>query len=245
MLVVSCDRYSDLWKPCFQLLDRYWPDRSFDVYLMTNSLEFDWPGVNVIQVGDDVSYADNLRKAIARIPEDWILLWLEDLLLSSPVNNDRVMSIISAAQRRDAGYLKLSRDMPLSYESGVPEEVAPLPKGVRYRAAIGVCMYHRPTLMRLLTPGASAWDLDKSNACDDLSEDFLALTAESAKKPPITYVNALIKGRWSFGTMSFLKSEGLDLHGGNRRRETITSLAYRKLFVWRLALFKTLRMHWR
>jgi hypothetical protein len=245
MLVVSCDRYADLWEPCLQLLDRYWPERNFDVYLMTNSLEFEWPGVKVIHVGDDVSYADNLRTAIAQIPEDWILLWLEDLLLCSPVNNRRVMSIIGAAQRRGAGYLKLSGDMPLSYDSGTSEEVGPLPKGVRYRAAIGASLYHRPTLERLLVPGASAWDLDRSNVCDDLPEDFLALTVASAKRPPVPYVNAVIKGRWSFGTMSFMKSEGLGAHIGKRRRESITSLAYRKMFVFRLALLRSLRVHWR
>ena len=245
LLVVSCDRYSDLWEPCFRLLDKYWPERSRATYLMTNTMDFTWPGVTVIQVGEDVSYADNLRHAIARIPEAWILLWLEDLLICEPVNNDRVMTMIGAAQRRKAGYLKLSPDMPLSYDAAAADEVGPLPKGVRYRAAIGASLYHRPTLERLLIPGASAWDLDRSNVCDDLPEDFLALTVAGARKPPVPYVNALIKGRWSFGTRSFLKSEGLSAHLGHRRGESVRSLVYRKLFVWRLALLKMLRVHWR
>lgn len=245
MLVVSCDRYSDLWEPCFTLLDKYWPERDFNVYLMTNVLNFEWPGVAVIKVGDDISYADNLRKAVTQIREEWILLWLEDLLICSPVSNARVMSIIASAQRRTAGYLKLSPDMPLSYDSESTEEVGPLPKGVRYRAAIGASLYHRPTLLRLLVPGASAWDLDRSNACDDMSDDFMALTVRSARKPPVRYVNALIKGRRSFGTRSFLKSEGLGPHLRDRRRESLLSLGYRKLFVLRLALLRWLRVHWR
>jgi hypothetical protein len=245
MLVVSCDRYADMWEPCFRLLDKYWPDRGFNVYLMTNFLDFERPGVTVIRVGEDVAYADNLRKAVAQIPEEWILLWLEDLLLCTPVDNGRVMSIIGAAQRRKAGYLKLSSDMPLSYDAATTEEVGPLPKGVRYRAAIGASLYHRSTLLRLLTPGASAWDLDRSTVCDDLPEEFLALTVESAKRPPVPYVNSLIKGRWLFGATPFLRSEGLGAHIQHRRRESIRSLAYRKLFVWRLALLRSFRMHWR
>jgi hypothetical protein len=245
MLVVSCDPYSDLWEPCFRLLDKYWPERSFDVYLMTNFADFEWPGVRVIKVGQDVSYSDNLRKAVAQIPEEWILIWLEDLLISSPVNSDRVISIIRAGQRRGAGYVKLSCEMPLSYDSASTDELGPLPKGIRYRAAIGATLYHRSTLLRLLTPGASAWQLDKSNACDELPEEFLALTVESAKRPPAPYVNSLVKGRWSFSAVSFLRSEGLAAHLGNRRRESIAGRVYGKMFGLRLALLRSLRVHWR
>jgi hypothetical protein len=155
------------------------------------------------------------------------------------------MTIIGAAQRRNAGYLKLSQDMPLSYDAAATEEVGPLPKGIKYRAAIGASLYHRFTLGRLLIPGSSAWDLDRSSACDELPEDFLALTPASARRPPVPYINALIKGRWSFGTRSFLKAEGLAAHVGERRRESIAGLAYRKLFVLRLALMRSLRVHWR
>jgi hypothetical protein len=245
MLVVSCDRYSDLWEPCFRLLDKYWPERTFDVYLMSNFLDFEWPGVKVIKVGDDVAYADNLRTAIAHIPERWLLLWLEDLLLCSPVDNRRVMSIIGAAQRRGAGYLKVSPDMPLSYDAGSTDEVGPVPKGVRYRSAIGASFYDRATLLRLLTPGASAWDLDKSEISNDLPEEFLALTVDSAKKPPIPHLNAVIKGRWTRGTKTFLGSEGLDKYLDRRRSESVASMLYRKLFVLRLAVLRALRVHWR
>lgn len=245
MLVVSCDRYSDLWEPCFRLLDKYWPERPFDVYLMSNFLDFEWPGVKVIKVGEDVAYADNLRAAIAQIPEQWLLLWLEDLLLCSPVTNSRVMSMIGTAQRRGAGYLKLSPDMPLSYEAADPGGVGPVPKGVRYRAAIGASFYHRPTLLRLLTPGASAWDLDRSDVCDELPEEFLALTVESAREPPIPHLNAVIKGRWTLGTRTFLETEGLGTNLERRRSESVSSVLYRKLFVLRLAVLRAFRVHWR
>lgn len=245
MLVVSCDRYSDMWEPCFTLLDRYWPDRDFDVYLMTNFRDFEWPGVRVVKVGEDVAYADNLRAAIQHVRHDWILLWLEDLLLCSPIDNARVMSIIAHAQRQEAGYLKLSQDMPLSYDAPEGDEVGPLPTGIRYRTAIGASLYHRPTLQRLLVPGASAWDLDRSYASDELPGPFLALTPASVRKPPVPYVNALIKGRWSFGAVPFLTSEGFGARLGARKRETFRGLLYRKLFVLRLAVMRSLRVHWR
>jgi hypothetical protein len=152
--------------------------------------------------------------------------------------------MIGAAQRRGAGYLKLSPDMPLSYEASA-DEVGPVPKGVRYRSAIGASFYSRSTLLRLLTPGASAWDLDRSDVGDDLPEEFLALTVKAAREPPIPHMNAVIKGRWTLGTKAFLRTEGLGQHLDRRRSESVSSVLYRKLFVWRLAALRLFRVHWR
>ena len=43
-----------------------------------------------------------------------------------------------------------------------------LPKGIRYRSAIGATLYHKSTLKKLLTQGLHAWDIDKSNLSDSL-----------------------------------------------------------------------------
>jgi len=36
VLVVSCDKYADLWPPFFQLFLRFWPECPFSVYLISN-----------------------------------------------------------------------------------------------------------------------------------------------------------------------------------------------------------------
>ena len=101
-LIVSCDKYSDLWVPFFTLLDKYWPEIYYKKYLLSNSKEFSWPGVNQINIGEDISYSDNLLKCIDHIDEDWILLWLEDLFLSSPVNTTKLDRIISVFTKNES-----------------------------------------------------------------------------------------------------------------------------------------------
>ena len=39
-LIVSCDRYSDLWEAFFTLLSKYWPDKNFHTYLLSNKKKF-------------------------------------------------------------------------------------------------------------------------------------------------------------------------------------------------------------
>ena len=241
-LIVSCDKYSDLWVPFFTLLDKYWPEIYYKKYLLSNSKEFSWPGVNQINIGEDISYSDNLLKCIDHIDEDWILLWLEDLFLSSPVNTTKLDRIISVFTKNESGYLKIAPDMPLSYTD---DEIGELPKGIKYRSAIGATLYHRSTLKKLLSPGFSAWDIDKSNSSDSLDDPFYAFSPESSKELPIKYINTLIRGKWSKTSIKFLKKEGFIDILKNRDVESFYSWFYAILFQFRLSLFKYLRIHWK
>ena len=35
ILIVSCDKYSDLWDPFFKLFFKFWPDCPFNIYLLS------------------------------------------------------------------------------------------------------------------------------------------------------------------------------------------------------------------
>ena len=243
-MVVSCDKYSDLWDPFFHAFRKYWPDCPYRVYLLTNHKDYDAPGVTVLKIGDDRSYADNLRVGMAQISEPWVILFLEDVFLSEPVDTRRFQSIIAEAQSIPVGYLKISPDLPLSYENGAGREIGPIPKGVRYRSAIGLSLYKAETLDKLLTPGASAWDLDTSTISNDLDEPFYALTSRATKNPPLHWVHGVIKGSWYWEAIPFLKKEGFaDLLKG-RPKLAIKPFLYVKAFKLYHSVFRALKKHW-
>ena len=79
--------------------------------------------------------------------------------------------------RRRVGALKLSSDYPLSYEEGLIGEI---PKGVKYRTALGMSFYNIETFKRITPKGFSPWELDKRNN-DHLEDKFFALTLDSSK----------------------------------------------------------------
>ena len=241
-LVVSCDKYSDLWAPFFTLLDKYWKGIDYKIYLLSNYKEFKWPKINLIKIGDDVSYSDNLLKCIDLIKEDWILLWLEDLFLSRDVNQHKLDRIFEEFTKKNSGYLKIAPDMPLSYTNS---EIGNLPKGIKYRSAIGATLYHKSTLRKLLIPRSSAWDIDKSNLSDSLEDPFYALSPTSSKDLPIKYVNTLIRGKWSKPSIKFLKKEGLSEILNNRDVESFYSWFYAVLYNFRLSFYKFFRVYWK
>jgi len=243
-VVVSCDKYSDLWMPFFHFLDEHWSDCPYSVYLITNKMSFDHPGVKVIRVGEDRSYSDNIALALPSIREKWIILWLEDLMFFRKVDTSRLNSIIMDAQSIPVGYLKLGPDFPLSYETRGRPEIGPLPKGIRYRSAVGTALYHVETLGKLLIPAASAWELDTSTRSNDLDEPFYALTVDAARNPPVEWVNTVVKGRWTWAGLKFLKENGFDHLLESRQRQGLGDTLYIKLFLLYCFILKKLKRYW-
>ncbi len=87
ILVVSCDRYRDLWAPFFTLFQRYWPDCDMPVYLGANFVQAEFAGVRTLKAGDDESWSKGLRFFLENIQTEYVLLMLEDFFhaaLSQP-----------------------------------------------------------------------------------------------------------------------------------------------------------------
>ena len=244
-VVVSCDKYSPLWGPFFASLSKYWRDCPFDKFLVSNNLNFAHPGVASIKIGDDQSYADNLRLALDQIDYEWIILWLDDVFIADIVQTGRLISIFSHVKSKKAGYLKLAADMPMAYVPDPGQEVGPLPKGIKYRSAIGCTLYRKATLLKLLTPKSSAWDLDRSRISDNLPEPFYALTPTASLNPPIKYSHLLIKGRWLIEALPFLRRESLSELKQWRKVQSIHDFVYAKIYLARLHFYKLFRIYWR
>src|SRR3954467_10514178 len=90
LLVISCDRYADLWRPFFEVFWKRWPDCPFPVYLGTNHLEFASQRVTTLAVGPDVDWASNALCMLDRLGAAYVLVFLEDFLLQERVNTARV-----------------------------------------------------------------------------------------------------------------------------------------------------------
>src|SRR5438552_6055487 len=100
ILVVSCDAYQDLWGIFFRCLFSYWPDCPFPIYLGSNFRRYPDERVRTIQIGSDVDYSSNLLKMLARIPSEWVVLWIEDRPPASSIETCRVLQLIALAQSR-------------------------------------------------------------------------------------------------------------------------------------------------
>ena len=92
LLVPSCDRYADVWRPFFALLRRNWPDCPFRVVLGTNHRVCDEPGVETLRIGDDRDWTAGVRAMLDQTASDTVLVMLEDYLLRSRVDTGALLA---------------------------------------------------------------------------------------------------------------------------------------------------------
>lgn len=243
-LVISCDRYSDLWEPFFGCMSKYWPDCPFPVYLVTNEAHYPRNGVSVIQIGPDRDYASNLIAALSAVPTPWLIMWVEDALFTRRIETDRLLSIVSEAVAAGAGYLKLTTDAPLSFDDDQGQHIGEIPRGVRYRSAIGTALYRKTTLLSLAVPGMSAWDMDHGTKSNSLREPFMALTVREARRPLLPAINSVIKGQWLWPAPAFLRREGFAAVLPGRQRQPLWRYLYIQAYLLRLAVYRAFRRHW-
>ena len=191
-----------------------------------------------------MSYADNLRSALKEIDAEWILLWLDDVFISQPVDNQRLSRILDYAEEKSTPFVQLFPELPVSYEKTV-EDIGLIPRGVRYRSAVGINFIKKDLLWDLACPGMSAWDMDKSTLIDRMDIEVYGLTKIAAENPPIKYLHAVAKGKWIRSTYPKLVQAGVGDVLAGREVQSIWSHLYFCLYLLRSSAFKLSSRYWR
>jgi hypothetical protein len=212
VLVCSCDKYSDVWGPFFTLFRRYWPDCPYPVYLLSNTFGHLDHGVRNLLVGEDRDWTSNMKVALEKIPEQTVLIFMEDYFLNRTVETAKVQELASVMETKKWGYLRI---FPVPGAEAASETIAglpvgPLQPGAPYRVSLQLAFWTKDLLATLLLPGESAWQLELvgSRRSDGLPQPFYSMVRDTLDQVPIPYFcTAVEKGRWLPGALRLLKQE--------------------------------------
>jgi hypothetical protein len=196
-------------------------------------------------VGDDIDYSSNLLAMLDAIPEQWVILWIEDRVLSAPVDTARIAGLVDRAQSQGAVYLKLLTNHPFALPASGSSEVGEIPITSRYRACITVGLWQKQALLGLLRRGETAWELERrgSRRSERLKGKFLALTLPCRRDPPLSDVHLIIKGRLCRDARSFVAREGFGGSLSRRSIQTLRSYGYVRMYLAWLDLGALLAWH--
>ena len=219
ILVVSCDKYSDLWNPFFKSFFRFWPDCPFDIYLLSNHKYTNIPKVKNLLIGSDISWSDNLYKGLDYLKEDYIFLFLDDLFLLDFVKTDEVLRLFTWIIESDANYVRMNPSP--KPDKKYNELVGTVSKGTIYRTATILSIWKKNILLNLLKSGESAWDFEIFGSIrSDKYENFY-----STWEKYFSFMNGVIKGKWQKNSVKMLKSLGIEVDLNKRQtmnlKETI------------------------
>ncbi|NJK97259.1 MAG: hypothetical protein HC905_22240 [Bacteroidales bacterium] len=164
LVIVSCDKYSDLWEPYIYFFKKHWQDCSFDKYFLTNHLESPDPDFKALKVYEDVSWSDNLTRAINMLDVnyEYVMLFLEDLILSEKVNNLLLNFTIEDFIKRNGNYIKLIKNQNATKKTS--SYLSEIPKESLYRTTSVFALWKKETLLKLLKPGENAWEFERNGS---------------------------------------------------------------------------------
>ena len=212
ILVVSCDRYADLWNPFFAVFWKRWPDCPFPVYLGTNRLTYPDPRVTSLPVGDDESWTTGLRRMLDQVEADHIVLFLEDFLIRRTVDTASVRRLVMFAREKGLGCLRLAALLPLALPPAEPVAEFPdlgvIPPGYPYRVTAQVAIWKVAALRQLLVPGLSAWEFEEFGT--RLSTK-MPEAVWGSYEPVIDYAQCVEKGRWKPEGLAICRAAGVDI----------------------------------
>jgi len=217
LLVVSCDRYADLWAPFFTLFWKRWPDCPYPVYLGTNFKTYPDERVTTIRIADDFSWSSGVRRMLERLGAEYVILFLEDFLIRRRVNTPKIERLVRIAQQRQLGCLRLAAQLPLAFAPSHRLKDYPdlgvIAPGETLRVSAQAAIWRTETLERLLIPCMSAWEFEEiGTQMSEFMPDLFWATYE----PAIVYDQAVEKGKWKPGDLRICQAAGVEVDLGAR-----------------------------
>lgn len=222
ILVMSCDKYSDLWNPFVACFERYWPDCPASIYLVTETLNCESQLFErVIRCGEGTQWTDRLDIALSETGTDFCMLLCDDYLLCDKVDNELIQSLIEITAENNAGNLRM---LPDPAPNGVlikGTNVGEITRGTPYRIATQAGIWSKEYLQQFANMHTSIWGFERLGTVmsDKFEQKILATTRHT-----FPFVDAVHKGKW--------ERVGLSLCGRNnvsvdtKQRQVMTNVDY-------------------
>ena len=189
VVIVSCDKYKDLWHSTLNRINSLSVFDGVDKYLTVNFEELKIKGWNIIKCGEDISWSDNLIYALEAIKNEFIFLLVEDIYIEEVIDNDFLFKSINYLKDMDSYYIKLI-DFPETLK--INDHIGNYCKGEPFSISVNGIWKVRE-LKKILARGESAWDFE-------INGSFRAKnlnTTLAFKRGPLKMLNLVEKGKWS------------------------------------------------
>lgn len=237
LLILSTDRYADLWPLCTTLHRKYWPDCPWPRFIGSDTVPGSINGFISLGTGQKgLPWADSLQRILAQIDTQTILLMLDDFFLTGLVNTDRIVSLLDVMERHNAAYLRLVPHKRFMCSISTEKYIGEHQRGLPYRASLQAAFWNTRVLKELLVPSENPWqfELYAGLRSDLRKEPFLATYDQ-----PLPYIDVLERGKWLPRGLRLCHKEGLRVDLGVRSRTTYRDMLRRirtQILSWPLEL---------
>jgi hypothetical protein len=195
VVVTSCDAYQDVERPFLSLFRKFWPDCPYELVLvaetgraaMAEGLSFD----RVLATGDRC-WCEMLCAALEQVTTPYVLLLMNDYLLSAPVDQAAFSRRLEQAVAFDAANLRLNPNPP-GRTVWRETDLMVFPKNRAYCVTCQTGIWNRAYLAGVARRNRSAWEFERFGSFMVGDEKRPLLVTKTKEFP---FVDAVHKGYW-------------------------------------------------
>jgi hypothetical protein len=227
VLVNSSRGYRDCWFPFFRLLEIYWPECRFPLYLNVEEGLYQHPSLAVTclthpdgSLGTRLPWSDQLLASLEMIPERYVLYMQEDYFLDAPVDHVRLEECLALAIGAGLGCVHLT---PYGSHGGRTTAELPylvdVPRISHYRFSNQAAIWDKAVLASYVRPGESAWETEILGTLRSWSrpEPVRAVMEAAAGGPVMSYTGTgIIRGTWHPAVQPLFEKHGIDIDFSRR-----------------------------
>ncbi len=224
LVVLSCDKYSELWGPHFHHLFKFWPElksNGVPVLLQSNEKDFSYPNVITVKVGADKDWSSSALKILEHVKTKYVMIMLEDYIVYKPVNQKRLLEIVNFLEKENAAYAEISPDERMfinGYEKnkknveGINNIVQRSFDG-SFRVSLQACVWNVENFKSLIKPGENPWQFEQkgNERSKGLKEPFYILTGDYV----VEFLNAAHRGKYEHEVVNYINDTGYEFKPKN------------------------------
>lgn len=209
IVMITCQKFSQAWDPFFILLKKYWPDRPYKIYMITDFGQYNDDIVETITIGSDLGFSSNLIYGLNKIQEDIILYFQEDYLFTDYFDTKKIILFEKyLRENSDVGCLRLA-PCPGPTSPSNHKDLGILQIGDAYRVSTQTALWKKNVLLSLLVPkeGGADFEIKGTKRSYDLPYTFLSVWREQSPTP--YFITAIVRGVWQDGALELLEKENI------------------------------------
>lgn len=231
IIVNTCDKYEDAWDPFFRLMEINWPEsENYKIILNTENKDYKCDFRNVITVrSGNLAWSKRLKGILENTDTDFVLFFLEDFFLRSPVNQEmfeEAYNLIS--QNDDIGYigLKYSPERVFKDKNFVPTErfFSRDLLATNCRISAMSVLWRRSWLLELLDEKENPWEFENNASVRSKQYHYKVLVINNINGvcPPvfdfedkIKYGYGITQGQWLPRNKDLFEKYGIEVNFEN------------------------------
>lgn len=205
ILVLSCDKNEDTFKPFHYLMEKNWKEHPKIIYATETIAN---PYYETIAVNNPI-WSERIKETLKQIEDNEILLLVDDIFIRKPVDTKRI-DYARDHLKGNIAMFNFEKSFDLGDEETSLEGFKKRKHGSNYEVSIMCGLWNKEKLMKVIEPKSTIWEVEyKQNNCNyDYyinSGDYIIDWGYETWK----YVG-ICKGKWCRETIEYFKKNNIE-----------------------------------